>query len=73
MQAFNGADQRGAGTRFCTMDGLRGLAAIAVLVSHIAPSICAIPVLRNWYAVDLFFMISGFVLCRVYEPVLRAA
>ena len=54
--------------RFHTLDGLRGLAAAAVLVSHVAPSISAIAVLRNWYAVDLFFMISGFVLCRVYEP-----
>jgi len=60
---------RGANdTRFHTLDGLRGLAAIAVLVSHIAPSICTFTVLRNWYAVDLFFMISGFVLCRTYEP-----
>ena len=60
--------ERANQTRFHTLDGLRGLAAAAVLISHIAPSICDITVLRNWYAVDLFFMISGFVLCRVYEP-----
>lgn len=70
MHALAAAGRTG-GTRFQTLDGLRGLAAIAVLISHIAPSICTITVLRNWYAVDLFFMISGFVLCRVYEPRFR--
>jgi len=54
-------------TRFHTLDGLRGFAALAVCVSHIAPMIGHFQVLRNWFAVDLFFMISGFVLCRTYE------
>jgi len=57
-----------AAPRLRTLDGLRGLAALFVLISHVAPSICHLTVLRNWFAVDLFFMISGCVLSRTYEP-----
>jgi len=63
---------RASTTRLHSLDALRGTAAIAVLISHIAPSLHPIEVLRSWYAVDLFFIISGVVLCRTYEPRFRA-
>lgn len=55
---------------FHTLDGLRGLAALAVLLWHLPHR----PLLRSGYlAVDFFFMLSGFVLANHYEARLATA
>jgi peptidoglycan/LPS O-acetylase OafA/YrhL len=55
-----------------TLDGLRGLAALAVLLGH-AGGLLVLPLLpsHGWIAVDLFFVLSGFVLARAYEDGMR--
>ena len=53
-----------------TLDGIRGVAALCVLLTHIMPS--HLPILPHHYlAVDLFFVISGFVLGASYDRKLR--
>lgn len=47
--------------RFGTLDMMRGLAAFAVVVYHIGN-----PNPFGYVAVDLFFILSGFVLCHAY-------
>jgi peptidoglycan/LPS O-acetylase OafA/YrhL len=54
---------------FLTLDGMRGVGAILVVMSHgilfwgVTTSVPPIP-----FCVDLFFIMSGFVLAFVYEP-----
>lgn len=57
--------------RFATLDGLRGVAAICVMLHHAQPNS---PVTVSWgyLAVDLFFCLSGFVIAFTYEDRLRA-
>ncbi|HEY8254564.1 MAG TPA: acyltransferase family protein, partial [Rhizomicrobium sp.] len=58
---------------FEILDGLRGVAAIAVLVGH--ASILFLQstwVPRKLLAVQFFFMLSGFVITHAYEGKLRA-
>ena len=52
--------------RFDALDGIRGLAAIAVMVYHFTShkSLGYLP--GAWAAVDLFFILSGFVLAHSY-------
>lgn len=45
------------------LDALRGIAAVCVVVYHAFWS----PVTRGYLAVDLFFMLSGYVMARTYE------
>ena len=47
--------------RFSTLDGLRGVAAIMVLLYH-----CDQMAPRGYLGVDLFFTLSGFVIARAY-------
>src|ERR1700754_3601627 len=52
--------------RFLVLDGLRGVAAFAVILDHVAST-----TLRSWFpgrylAVDFFFVLSGFVLAHAY-------
>lgn len=54
-------------TRFKTLDGARGVAAILVVLFHVA-KVYDIPSPSSAYlAVDMFFALSGFVLARTYE------
>lgn len=56
-----------------TLDALRGIAAIAVLLIHVGWILGDPSLARYGYlAVDLFFVISGFVLGRAYEDKLLA-
>jgi peptidoglycan/LPS O-acetylase OafA/YrhL len=52
--------------RYATLDGLRGVAAFAVLMLHIDHPSFGMPQ-ATYTAVDLFFLISGFVIAQAYE------
>lgn len=60
-----------ASERFETLDGLRGVAAVCVVVYHL--SIIGAPVVlpHGWLAVDFFFILSGFVMAHSYAEKLR--
>ncbi len=50
------------------LDGARGIAALAVFGYHLAPYFGGLPWLQgSFLAVDLFFILSGFVIARSYE------
>lgn len=57
--------------RFSTMDALRGIAAICVMLFHAAPA-TPLPMTGGFLAVDLFFCLSGFVIAHAYADRLRA-
>jgi peptidoglycan/LPS O-acetylase OafA/YrhL len=54
--------------RLPVLDGLRGIAAVLVMLHHVSPYF-GLPGLaqRGYLAVDFFFMLSGFVLTLAYE------
>jgi len=55
----------GASSRYQFIDGMRGLAAMAVMVFHIGRDFLGLEVLRfGKYGVMVFFVISGFVICH---------
>lgn len=57
---------------FGTLDAIRGLAAVAVVMHH-APDLFAPFVMKGgWLAVDLFFCLSGFVIAHAYGADLSA-
>lgn len=58
--------------RLSGLDALRGIAAIAVVLHHLWQTFPGLhfPV-HAQLAVDLFFVISGFVMARTYEPRMR--
>jgi peptidoglycan/LPS O-acetylase OafA/YrhL len=58
---------------FKALDGIRGLAAVAVLLHHLG-KMTAAPWLSpyGYLAVDLFFLLSGFVIAAAYERRLAA-
>ncbi|MEO7360887.1 MAG: acyltransferase [Gemmatimonadaceae bacterium] len=61
--------------RYCALDGLRGAAALLVVLYHIgwANHITGGPFVRNGYlAVDLFFILSGFVIATNYANRLQS-
>ena len=57
--------------RFAVMDGLRGIAALAVVLLHSFLSRGLVP--NGQLAVDFFFILSGFVIAYSYEPKLQTA
>jgi peptidoglycan/LPS O-acetylase OafA/YrhL len=48
-------------TEISALTSLRGVAALTVLIFHVVPDF------RGYLAVDLFFLLSGFVLTHVYR------
>lgn len=66
MSAFSGPSSSVSSPgHFPALDGLRGVAALAVLVLHLPP--LAGYVFHGYLAVDLFFIMSGFVVAHAYE------
>lgn len=54
--------------RYVALDGLRGLAALIVLVHHAGMGLAGGTILPSGYlAVDFFFLLSGFVVSAAYE------
>ena len=65
---------RGQSNHLATLDGLRGVAALAVLLHHIAQITGHNELSPHAYlAVDFFFMLSGFVVAKAYEARLATA
>lgn len=57
------------GGRFVALDSLRGIAALLVVINHVPLNqwIFALPIIRHAdYAVDFFFVLSGFVIAGAY-------
>ena len=50
-------------TEISALTSLRGVAALTVLIFHVIPGF------RGYLAVDLFFLLSGFVLTHVYHEI----
>ena len=64
--------QASTGSRLLWLDGARGIAAIAVMCYHYEDLLHLRPLLNSAYmAVDLFFMMSGFVLSHSYDRKLQ--
>lgn len=63
--------------RYDILDGLRGVAALCVLVSHLFEAIAFANgnaeqnCFHNFRAVDFFFILSGFVMSYAYDEPLR--
>jgi peptidoglycan/LPS O-acetylase OafA/YrhL len=57
--------------RFVVLDGMRGLAAIAVIMDHVTSVALQRVFPGRFLAVDFFFVLSGFVLAYVYGERLR--
>lgn len=58
--------------RLAVLDGMRGIAAVCVVLHHagqLHPALAVLP--RAYLAVDFFFLLSGFVLTLAYEEELR--
>ena len=56
---------------FHTLDALRGVAAITVVLFHAAFFYGLVPPAAGYLAVDLFFVMSGFIIAHRYEDDLR--
>ncbi len=52
---------------FRTLDGLRGIAALLIVMRHTENFFAPIAFKESYLAVDLFFVMSGVVLCHSYE------
>jgi peptidoglycan/LPS O-acetylase OafA/YrhL len=58
---------------FSALDGLRGVAAIAILLRHLPDAIFTKLLPGSYLAVDLFFVLSGFVLAHSYLSKLKTS
>lgn len=56
---------------FATLDGLRGIAALSVVILHWFEGLGYGAFGASWLAVDFFFMLSGFVVAYSYEERLK--
>ncbi len=56
----------GGAQRFLLLDGLRGIAAFAVILDHTPPNFLGDLIPGRYLAVDFFFVLSGFVLAHAY-------
>ena len=52
---------------FHTLDGLRGVAALLVVSRHAGPLGAGVSFPESFLAVDLFFLLSGFVIAYAYD------
>jgi len=60
--------QFGMGNRLHSLDGLRGVSALIVLLFHIGRCVAPNGIFAHGYlAVDVFFLMSGFVIANAYE------
>ncbi|HEX8605737.1 MAG TPA: acyltransferase [Pseudoduganella sp.] len=57
-------------TRYAYLDGIRGIAALFVVARH-SNLMLGMATYRSHLAVDLFFLLSGFVIAHAYEARLR--
>jgi len=69
---MSGATAAPAGRVFHTLDALRGIAAVGVVIFHMQLAFTPICAPGGYLAVDLFFMMSGVVLSHAYEGRFRA-
>lgn len=58
--------------KFAALDGLRGLAAIIVVLYHAAKWFDGFRLQGSYLAVDFFFILSGFVIAYAYDERLRS-
>lgn len=67
------APAKGTGSRLAQLDGLRGLAALVIMLFHLEMVFHSRgPFVRGYLMVDLFFLLSGFVLAVSTEQKLNA-
>jgi hypothetical protein len=67
-------DKPGSADRFASLDGLRGIFALAVVVFHasFASHLFTLPLVRaGYFSVDFFFVLSGFVIAYAYAERVR--
>ena len=57
---------------FLTLDGLRGVGAFLVVMRHVPALFGPIRVPESFLAVDLFYLVSGFVVAHAYGARLKA-
>jgi peptidoglycan/LPS O-acetylase OafA/YrhL len=69
---MTGAASMPGGRVFHTLDALRGVAAIGVVMYHLQQAFAPIAAPGGYLAVDLFFMMSGVVLSHAYEARFQA-
>jgi peptidoglycan/LPS O-acetylase OafA/YrhL len=58
-------------TRLASLDALRGVAALAVVLFHVCIPLGVIAAPNGYLAVDFFFLLSGYVLAHAYAGRLR--
>ncbi len=61
-----------AHSRVVTLDGIRGVAAIAVFTLHYGVFFWPVTRQQSFLAVDLFFILSGYVLSKAYSRRLQS-
>jgi peptidoglycan/LPS O-acetylase OafA/YrhL len=66
MSDSTASGHRDVAERFVVLDGLRGVAAFAVILDHVPGGILGDLLPGRYLAVDFFFVLSGFVLAHAY-------